>query len=150
VRITHRRVRLAACILTTICLTAAAQVPPSLRACATEPDDGRRLACYDREMARLPPETSAATNPERRSGLQGEHPQASPPRELVARVVKVSPTSSGGLVIELDDGQIWRQAESAPGFDLEPGSQVTIKPGALKSFWLSDGKHPSARVRRVQ
>jgi hypothetical protein len=28
-------------------------VPPGLRACTAESDSGRRLACYDREMARL-------------------------------------------------------------------------------------------------
>jgi hypothetical protein len=36
----------------------AQSVPSSLRACATETDPGRRLACYDREMARLSPTTA--------------------------------------------------------------------------------------------
>lgn len=40
-------------------------VPPSLRACAAETDAGKRLDCYDQEMARLlaPPAQPAAAPP---------------------------------------------------------------------------------------
>src|SRR5512141_616824 len=38
----------------------ATTVPDSLRACAAIRNDGDRHACYDREMARLLPESAAA------------------------------------------------------------------------------------------
>lgn len=66
-----------------------AQTPPaSLRACAAEPDPGRRLACYDREMGRSsprpPPQGSAAAPPpeparaSRPAPAQAAHAPSSP------------------------------------------------------------------------
>lgn len=44
-------------------LVLARNVPAGLRACATESDPGKRLACYDREMSRLTGSARAATGP---------------------------------------------------------------------------------------
>jgi hypothetical protein len=53
-------------------------VPDSLRACTAESDSGRRLACYDRAMARLSPSSAARTS--RRTPTEPEHwPTAVPP-----------------------------------------------------------------------
>ncbi len=43
------------------CALAQAAVPESLRACTAESDPGRRLSCYDREMARLSPHSAPRT-----------------------------------------------------------------------------------------
>jgi hypothetical protein len=58
-------------------------VPDSLRACTTESDPGRRLACYDREMARLSPSSVP-----RRAGPTPAEPDHSP----VASTQQASPT----------------------------------------------------------
>lgn len=49
----------------------AQSVPAGLRACTAESDSARRLACYDREMARLtapPPSAAAAAAPPAQAG----------------------------------------------------------------------------------
>lgn len=49
----------------------AQNVPAGLRACTAESDSARRLACYDREMARLtapPPSAAAAAAPAAQAG----------------------------------------------------------------------------------
>jgi hypothetical protein len=45
-------IAVAACVLPAF--ASAESVPASVRACGTEADPGRRLACYDREIARFP------------------------------------------------------------------------------------------------
>jgi hypothetical protein len=45
------------------CAAAAEALPPSLRACMSESDASKRLACFDRESGRLAGESVAATRP---------------------------------------------------------------------------------------
>ena len=58
-------------------------VPASLRACTAQSDPGRRLACYDREMARLSPSSArrsipAAPSPPSASRAAGPMPAPEP------------------------------------------------------------------------
>jgi hypothetical protein len=58
-------------------------LPASVRACIGEADPGRRLSCYDREVARViaPPDTFAATAPPTApaSPAPSPSPRAAPP-----------------------------------------------------------------------
>src|SRR5262245_6706922 len=62
----------------------------SARACASELDDGRRLACYDKQFR------------------QGERV----PDKLTAQIAAVSYKVPGHAVVTLDNGQVWEQADA--------------------------------------
>ena len=129
---------------------------PSTRIPAKNPsgrsDDARRLACFDREIAR------AAPSAEQRFGYRGEVARESLDREkaaapalerLQAKVQSISTTASGDWVATLDNGQVWIQVPTGTRFSLRVGDEVTITPGALGSFLLSKGSGGSSvRVRR--
>lgn len=146
-------------------LASAQAVPESLRACAAEADDLRRLACFDREMARLGESHAPAPAPapmlsaEERFGMQGElarklekekgieRPEL---EKLEAQVSEVGEKPRGELIVTLDNGQVWEQVEAKTGFRLRSGDSVTITPGALRSFWLQGESGRQTRVRRVR
>lgn len=129
-----------------------APLPAGLLECRQEPDEKRRLACFDREIAR------AAPSAEERFGYRGEVARESIEREkaatpalerLQAKVVSVSSTPSGDWVATLDNGQAWAQVPTGTRFSLRVGDAVTITPGALGSFLLrKDSGGSSVRVRR--
>ena len=141
----------------------AGELPAGLRACTTERDDARRLACFDRELA-APAQPSAAheepaTAPltaEERFGLSGKLAatrESKPPpviRELKARVAGVSSLPRGEFVATLDNGQVWIEEPPAHHLELAPGNTVRLIPGALSSFFLEAPNHRSARVKRVR
>lgn len=127
-------------------------LPAGLLECRKEADDARRLACFDREIAR------AAPSAEQRFGYRGEVARESLDREkaaapalerLQAKVQSISTTASGDWVATLDNGQVWIQVPTGTRFSLRVGDEVTITPGALGSFLLSKASGGSSvRVRR--
>lgn len=136
---------------------AADAVPPALRACANVKNSSERLACYDRTIEQLS-SNSAAAAPERSaeasfgaSGVRGSEPAQKIEREeltsLSAHVTALSHDASGALVINLDNGQQWRQTSGASSLLLEVGHEVTIARAALNSFRMST---PSGRVLKVK
>ena len=68
--------------------------------------------------------------------------------ELQAHVVRASLSNDGRGVFALDNGQTWQQTETQLSFSARPGDAVTIKKGALGSFWLC--KNPSQENTRVK
>jgi hypothetical protein len=149
----------------------AQSVPPSLRACTAETDDARRLACFDREMARMPeskkndqPAAAAAApaqpplNAEEHFGRNGaivreereqQHAESKELKELKATVTKVTTRALGELVITLDNGQIWLQQTADPHFDVSVQDKITIKPAALGSYLMVTPSRRSTRVTRL-
>ena len=139
-------------------------LPAALSGCTKITDDAARLACFDREIARVsvtdPPgkeSAPASLSPEEKLGLserrvqQLESKRTAPPQEiseLQAHIVRTSPGSYGRDVFELDNGQTWQQTEAQLSFTARPGDTVTIKKGALGSFWLT--KSPSRQATRVK
>lgn len=127
-------------------------LPAELLQCRNETDATRRLACFDREIAR------AAPSAEQRFGYRGEVARESIEREKAAtptlerlqgEVESISGTPSGDWVITLDNGQVWAQVPTGTRFSLRVGDAVTITPGALGSFLLrKDSGGGSVRVRR--
>jgi hypothetical protein len=148
------------------CLAADPVVPESLRACAAITVDVERYACYDREMARLVPGAAGATaaaaaattapplTAEQRFGLSpgqevAQTAKAEPLQTLEAKVTAVSEISNGRIVINLDNGQVWRQVDTDVSITLHPGDAVSIKRNTLGSYWLSSGKR-ALRVKRLK
>jgi hypothetical protein len=143
-------------------------LPASVRSCAHETDPGRRLACYDRETARFPeaapaPQAAAprdsssavAATPagkDRASPAEEQKPtrQESPAKEpghLLARVVRIE-QSPNEMVLHLDNGQVWQQAQAVSGdMGLRAGDAVKINK-QLGSYWLSGPHGLTMKVRQ--
>lgn len=150
-----------------------ATVPDGLRACAAIRVDSDRHACYDREMARLLPESAAAAaavatpataatvaaplTPEQRFGLSATQADAKVTEitetrqldALEAKVTGVRDISNGRVLLDLDNGQVWRQVDTDVTVTVKPGDSVSIKKGSFGSFWLTSNGH-GWRVRRLQ
>ena len=151
-------------------------VVAGMRACAAEPDDARRLGCYDRQFRQgasalgradpaaaptVPPSPAPAAapilTPEQRFGLNAqlerqEHGTATQPSQLdklTNRIAAVSYKLRGEAVVTLENGQVWEQAEMDSRVQLKAGDPVSIRRGSLGSFRLST---PTAgfRVKRVR
>jgi hypothetical protein len=101
---------------------------------------------------------AAPLTPEQKLGLSGEGVRTLEARQgiktekvkgLTAHITSVSRNASGRLVLTLDNGQVWRQAESRSTFEAGPGDVATISPGALGSFFLATNSHNWTRVERI-
>lgn len=191
-------------------------LPPSLDACSAQTDDRKRLACYDREIARLrqlqhgvsspvapgpgpataavqaapPPASAPATtgapaapvppplsatassvpppgrfappdpkdpaavdrfgltpDMQHQRELEGRAPSQLP--QIAAQVTSVHYKPRGELIVALDNGQTWEQAEYDGDVPMNVGDKVTIKAGALGAFYLKPHSGRLVRVRRV-
>jgi hypothetical protein len=141
-------------------------LPESLRSCVQILGDAERLACFDREIARLqisiaPPERASAIllTPEEKLGLtnsrvlqleSGSSGDPPPPKEAHAHIVSAASSANGLQSFVLDNAQVWRQTASKSDFLVHQGDAVTISAGALGTFWLSTDTHHSIRVKRVR
>ncbi len=139
---------------------APAAVPPALLACAGVKKNSERLVCYDQEIERLSSDSGGAAAPARSaeamfgaSSVPGNATAPTIEREeltsVSARVKALGHDASGALVIDLDNGQQWRQT-SGPSFALlEVGHEVTITRAALNSFRMSTPSGRALKVKRV-
>ena len=158
----HCTSRFAAAAVVLLCAgvvhAAADAVPPALRACVNVKNNSERLACYDRTIEHLSSGSAATAVPERSaeasfgaSSMRGTGPARQIEREeltsVSAHVTALSHDASGALVINLDNGQQWRQTSGSSSPLLEIGHEVTIARAALNSFRLST---PSGRVLKVK
>jgi hypothetical protein len=156
---------------------AAESLPANVRACTAEADRDRRLACFDREVARFPdPQTTsrsaksqpapgsagsssaniAAAPPPAPAPAAGaastnapaNAPAADKPGHFSARVVSIE-HSPNEMVLHLDNGQAWQQQQAVVGdLSLKTGDSVTIDK-RLGSYWLT-GPHVSGmKVRQA-
>jgi hypothetical protein len=80
----------------------------------------------------------------------GTKPAASEPAELTAGVVSVSKKVTGELLLKLDNGQSWVQAQRKAGVLIKPGERVTIAPGTFGGYLLSSDSGATMRVRRLE
>ena len=149
-----------------ICLAQSNQDP--LEACYQGPDGAVRLACFNREMQRrhaaAAPATRAPQGPppapaednvglhgaELRKKLKEEGVAQGPVKPIVATIVHLLPRSYGEYAFELDNGQLWEQAEAMANLNVQAHDSVTIKPGLLGSFFLTTQRSQRVRVRRIR
>jgi hypothetical protein len=70
---------------------------------------------------------------------------------LTANVTAIATPPNGGMVVTLDNGQVWQQKTADRGMHIKVGDQVTIKHAMMGSFLLtSDTVKGSMRVSRVK
>ena len=169
---TSRLTAIAAILFTALPMTTATAADglQPLRDCAAIGDDAGRLACYDREVGRrqAAPAGSAAVaataaaapvraKPEELFGLPpgkvSEMYVATPESEKVAmitaKVTAVRPLDAQRSIIELDNGQQWRQVDKDTKARFKAGEAVTIKHNSFGSYWMSGDGH-YLRVKRVR
>lgn len=158
---------LASCLAVAIAAGCAAQaagaedhlVPALIRTCTTVKKNSERLACYDQAIERLSAgQTDVASTPPSAESMFGVAASDSRPQgtakpvereelaSVTARVSSLRSTAEGYQLIELDNGQTWRQTGGGTTLLLKTGDEVTIIRGALNSFRLST---PSGRVVKV-
>lgn len=72
-------------------------------------------------------------------------------QEIVARYEGEFTGWSGGTLFKLDNGQVWKQAQSGRVSHRRDNPVITIKKGSLGSFRLSvEGLNRTVRVKRVK
>lgn len=156
-----------AILLSTGSSRAAEQIPgltqwhASVKTCAALRNETERLNCYDRLAAALEPEALAPLpklSPENMFGVQGQLSRESASQQtadrkqihaITAQVTALSQSADGSLVIEIDNGQTWRQEEGG-ALMLTVGDTVVISRAAMSSFRLSAPTRRYARVKRVR
>ena len=147
------------------------QVPlEELLQCRDQENDQQRLACFDRQSARLAPSSESVKStpralvpspsldtPEQRFGFRGEVAREKIDRErlaeptlekLEAKVTALRFGPAGYWVVTLDNGQEWAQLETGARLRIRVGEAVTIVPMVLGSFSLYTETGRSTRVRR--
>lgn len=136
-------------LLCLVTASAAGQaIPDTIQACKSEPDDARRLQCYDREVVKFPltSEQGFGLSQSQVAAKQGHS------KFLTAKVVAMRERPHMGFIATLDNGQVWMQYEedeSVRGM-LHVGDTITITPGALGSFWLVGPSERATKARRVK
>jgi hypothetical protein len=141
-------------------LAATDAVPPALRACASVQRNSERLACYDHAIEQLSSDPAGAGTTKRsaeatfgaaaaRSNESASTIERKELASLSAHVTALSRDSSGALVIDLDNGQQWRQTGGSSSALLEVGHEITITRAALNSFRMSTPSGRALKVRRV-
>lgn len=153
-----RNISLAAICAMAIAMPAVADtLPAAVRACIGEADATRRLACYDREVARViaPPDTFATASPSRASppapppAVSTPVPTPAPLRHLTATVSAVR-QSGDTLIVTLDSGAVWEQSAPATSqLNLHPGDTVKLD-HEMASWFLSNRYGDSVQVRLRQ
>jgi hypothetical protein len=149
--------------------------PPSplvsaLAACRTITDEGARLACYDKTSEAL---TGAAARGDiavvdrdqvrkvRRTLFGFAVPKFpffnrkddkdDEPKEITSTVQGVGFAENGRFrVVIADSYGTWETTESVPMRDPKNGDKVTIKSGAMGSYFMQIGKQRWVRARRVR
>jgi len=121
-----------------------------LRHCATETDQGKRLACFDALTASLPKVE------EDQVGLTADivhkrNPEAvATPAVLHATIVDVKQSARGESIFTLDNQQVWVESQINPRVQFVAGDAVQIEHGAMGSIWLAGDKARKIRIRRLK
>jgi hypothetical protein len=147
-------------------------LPPALADCVKVSPDAQRLACFDREVAKLTvhegvadkqshvagtasptvltPEQKLGLSKQRIDKLESPDGHAQEPTELHAHISHISSDGLGHTLFVLDNAQVWRQADVDFNFVARSGDAATISQGALGSYWLSTGPRSAIKVKRLQ
>jgi hypothetical protein len=146
--------------------SAADDLVRTIHVCASEGDDARRLACYDKAANRTATQQPTAKElplakdqtREQRFGLsaaqvlQKEH-LAQPPKEMTAQVVGVRQPPQGTLMLTLSNGQVWaEESQDSDGVSVSVGDTVTVTHEMMGGFLLTSSAsgHRSTRVKRFK
>jgi len=70
--------------------------------------------------------------------------------DLVAHVASVSERLTGEVLLKLDNGQSWTQAQRKSGVVIKAGERVSIARGAFGGYLLRSDSGVTMRVRRLE
>lgn len=139
-----------------------------LRACRAQTDAAARLACFDALVSRLdtpvtlPAASPPVANPTASvpaAGFGGENlaraEDAPQPQESIsAGVAKVSFSAIKHFTVVLDNGQVWRQADSDTAvahFSDDKPNVVKISKGFMDAYSLAiEGAWGTYKVKRIK
>lgn len=139
----------------------------ALARCAAIPDAAARLACYDREVAVLRKavddrQVAVVEQSDIRKTQRELFGVAVPSVKLFdalgerdldrleTTVAAAGHTGDGRLTFTTAEGSVWEETDDLPIYSVKPGRKVTLKRGALGSFFASFDKGASVRARRVR
>ena len=117
---------------------AADPLPASVRACAAVPDVLQRLSCYDREVARYPAPSSAATG-----APAATSPTGAPSPQAAAKVV-TPPAASGANTATA--GAPTSSANAGSGADATAGTAATDSTQHIVAHVVSIERLPSEMI----
>jgi hypothetical protein len=151
---------LAGALLSTLAV-GAEPLPAPFATCVLMKRDSERLACYDQAVAILQggSESVAAPSAENMFGANGDIGQVSDAhrgakreelKQISAQVTSLHRLDDGMIVLELDNGQVWRQQDSDVSLTVGSGDKVTIARATLGTFRITDKRGRAARFRRVR
>ena len=169
------RIAVVACLLAAIPAAGSGQerTPPAafakVGACRAITDDVQRLACFDREVGAISTAIAerevaivdrAEIRKTRRSlfgvplpriAILEDNDDAPELKEVTAAIRSVGRTSDGRLQFTLEDGASWVQTDDWPVWSaVKPGQKVTLKRGALGSYFADFEKAVSVRAKRLR
>lgn len=141
--------------------SAAETLPPQFQTCVSMRRDSERLACYDKAAALIQSDGESAPAPSQENmfGANGDIAQTSDAhrqtkrqelRQISGLVTSLRHLDDGMIVIELDNGQVWRQQDSDISLTVSAGDTVTIVRATLGTFRISDKRGRSARFKRLR
>ena len=83
-------------------------------------------------------------------GIFGDDSDEVEIKQIEGTVVSTAFNADGGYIFRLADGSRWTQIDSKP-FAIEPrnGEKVTVKKGALGSYFLTVEGQPGVKVKRI-
>jgi hypothetical protein len=135
-------------------------IPTAIEACSSLKRDSERLACFDQAVAALKAGKAATSvTAENMFGATQESSQAAPDlrevkreelRQISGIVTSLRRTSDGMIVLELDNGQMWRQQDSDVRLMVATGDTVTIVRASMGTFRIADKSGRFARFKRVR
>lgn len=148
-------------VLTGLASTAgAAPLPVAFEACAALSRDSERLACYDKAVAAIKSgQAPSGVGPEHMFGASSTSSRGNPElrdvkreelKQISAVVTSLRRLDDGKIMIELDNGQLWRQQDSDVEMMLATGDEVTIVRAALGTFRIADKTGRFSRFKRVR
>jgi len=140
------------CLMVLALPAAADSLPPAVRACIGEADPARRLACYDREVARViaPPGTFAPTTTTAAAASPLGTPVTQPTPAHVIGKVRTVHSSGDRLVVTLEDGSVWEQSAPATSeLNLRSGDTAHVD-HEMANWFLSDRYGNTVQVRLRQ
>jgi hypothetical protein len=136
-----------------------------LLSCRAIADPMQRLACYDRQSnavaSAIQKKDIVVIDKERATAAKRSLFGFSVPsfagllgggdlNEIEGTIVGATQNADGGWIIRLADGSVWSQTDDTP-VALEPrrGDKVSVKRGALGSYFVKLGRQPGFKAKRI-
>lgn len=141
-------------------LLAQTSLSSAIEQCRTEQNALKRLVCYDEIKAPNAPVAATpaasgrsaeakATRPAANNDFGLEHKKTDDTADKVSAIVsKISYSPRKEMIIEFDNGQVWRQTASGT-YPIKVGERHFIKRGMLGAFYLgNDNNNRTLKVKR--